>query len=217
MLHPHLQSHWRKTASYTLIVLKMSYQYIDSHVHLFSKQDALKLSWMNESNLLYGDHTLQQYCEEWGTQNLLKGMVFVEVDRISSISRDGWKEPIEEYKYLVSVKRSTAKYSQLLKGFVLWAPIASPELNIYLQQLRAADEEYFGLIKGFRYLLQDKPDGIMLNESFINGLKLLSSHGFLFEIGINVRSTGLWQLEEAVEMVKQVPDMTYVVGEYLIS
>lgn len=195
--------------------LKMSLKYIDSHVHLFSKQDALKLAWMDKSNLLYGDHTLQQYSEEWGTQVYLEGIVFVEVDRISSFSRDGWKEPIEEYKYLSSVKKTETKYSQLLKGFVLWAPIGSPELNVYLQQLKAADEEYFGLVKGFRYLLQDKPSGSMLQESFINGLRLLCSHKYLFEIGINVRSAGLWQLTEAVEMVKKVPDMTFVVGKYI--
>lgn len=69
---------------------------------------------------------------------------------------------------------------------------------------RTLTEEVWHKIRGVRYLMQDKPSGTMLGEDFINGLKWLAGEGLAFDLGVDARQGGLWQLREAVEMMKKV-------------
>lgn len=95
----------------------------------------------------------------------------------------------------------------LCLGFVPWAPVpAGPEaLKEYmgLVRERTQTEEVWCKVRGVRYLMQDKPPGTMLGEDFINGLKWLAKEGLAFDLGVDARQGGLWQLREAVEMMKR--------------
>ncbi|KAI1806071.1 hypothetical protein F4811DRAFT_512724 [Daldinia bambusicola] len=61
-------------------------------------------------------------------------------------------------------------------------------------------------VRGFRYLLQDKPHGTMLQDGFIESLKLLGRRGFVFDLGVDQHNRGRTQLEEVVEMIDRAHD-----------
>ncbi|KZF24288.1 hypothetical protein L228DRAFT_259527 [Xylona heveae TC161] len=65
-------------------------------------------------------------------------------------------------------------------------------------------KDVFGRIKGFRYLVQDKPAGVLLTDEFIEGVKWLGRKGYAFDLGVDQRQGGIWQLHEAVEMLERV-------------
>jgi L-rhamnono-1,4-lactonase len=44
----------------------------------------------------------------------------------------------------------------------------------------------------------------MLGDDFVEALKWLGREGFSFDLGVDARQGGLWQLEEAVEMMQKV-------------
>lgn len=67
---------------------------------------------------------------------------------------------------------------------------------------RAGD--VFGLVRGVRYLVQDKPSGTMVGGGFVDALRWLGREGLVFDLGVDARSGGLGQLREAVEMMERV-------------
>lgn len=92
----------------------------------------------------------------------------------------------------------------------------------YKVMLQEVDEEVFGigaddseidkkargkkgkLIVGYRYLLQDKPLKQYLDEKFLDGLRWVREQGMVFDLGVDVRSGGIEQLEHAVQIVEEV-------------
>lgn len=131
-----------------------------------------------------------------------------------------WKYPLQEVSFLSRIAAGRprdegeegheAKDKDLCLGIVPWAPLpAGPDvLGRYMDAvretvLRDGDEGVWAKIKGFRYLLQDKPDGTMLEPKFIEGLKLLGRKGLVFDVGVDQHRRGRKQLEEAVEMIER--------------
>jgi L-rhamnono-1,4-lactonase len=107
---------------------------------------------------------------------------------------------------------------------VPWAPIicGAEILEKYIARVEEEAGEAWPKIKGFRYLLQDKPHGTMLEDKFIEGLKYLGKRGFVFEVAIDQHRRGRKQLEETVEMIGRahegVPDeekVTFIISESL--
>lgn len=99
-----------------------------------------------------------------------------------------------------------AQDKKLCLGLVPWAPMArGPEvLERYLARAEEeAGEETWKKVKGFRYLVQDKPHGVMLTDEFIGSLKLLGRKGYAFDVGVDHHRRGKKQLEELVEMVEK--------------
>ncbi|KAI5308866.1 hypothetical protein KEM55_004677 [Ascosphaera atra] len=68
----------------------------------------------------------------------------------------------------------------------------------------ARDETIWRKVCGVRYLVQDKPPGVMLQPDFIKGLRWLGEVGLTFDLGVDQRSGGIWQLQEATQMLQQV-------------
>lgn len=100
----------------------------------------------------------------------------------------------------------SAEDARLCLGMVPWAPVASgpAELERYLEAAeKEAGPETWKRIKGFRYLLQDKPNEVALEEGFIESLKLLGRKGFVFEVAIDQHRRGRMQLENAIEMINR--------------
>lgn len=79
-------------------------------------------------------------------------------------------------------------------------------LERYVQKVKQAAEtdDVWRKIRGVRYLVQDKPSGVMLQPEFIDGLKWLGRKQLTFDLGVDARQGGLWQLREAVEMMERV-------------
>jgi L-rhamnono-1,4-lactonase len=69
---------------------------------------------------------------------------------------------------------------------------------------RTGSDEVWQKVRGVRYLVQDKPSGVMLRSEFVEGLKWLGRQGLTFDLGVDARQGGIWQLEEAVQMLRMV-------------
>ena len=97
----------------------------------------------------------------------------------------------------------TKEDAKLCLAIIPWAPLPSGAemMERYVKEVERHAGESFGKIRGFRYLVQDKPKGTMLTNGFIEGLKWMGRKGYVFDLGINQHDGGKWQLEEAVEMI----------------
>lgn len=76
------------------------------------------------------------------------------------------------------------------------------------------------MLKGFRYLVQDKPRGTITEPEFVAAMEWVWRKGLVVEIGIDVRSGGIEQLEEAVWAIRQIVlknDIPIETGTFVIS
>ena len=139
---------------------------------------------------------------------------------------------MEEYSYVYHISQfDEAPISGRIpvRGIVPWAPVhlGPAMLDRYLELLNVIGgvtlEAHTGrvkqrksMLKGFRQLLQDKLRGVMLTDEFVEGLRWIGKKGLIFEVGVDTRSTGLWQLEELVELLEKLGDEapTFVISEY---
>ena len=194
---------------------------IDTHIHLYPSSEAPTLAWYDPNGPLQGQHSVNEYERAMSVRDKerpwFRGFVFIETDRKNDPSESdptGWKHPLEEVSWIVRVARGapregeghSAEQSKFCLAIVPWAPIASgvEALEDYVRKvMEIAGEDAASKVVGWRYLLQDKPEGAMLTTSFVDGLRWLGRRGYSFEVGIDVRSGGMWQLEEAVEMVRR--------------
>lgn len=188
---------------------------IDSHIHLYPSGECSSLAWCTPDHPLAAQHSVSEFraaaiTRDSGHANLA-GFVVVEADRKNNSSTD-WTAPLQEVAWMRRLvtgqaregEGHSAEDSGLCLGLVPWAPLASgpAELGRYLEAAEAeAGEETWKRVKGFRYLLQDKENGVALKDGFIEGLKLLGKKGFVFDVGVDQHRRGRVQLEEVVEMI----------------
>ncbi|KAL4936121.1 hypothetical protein BDV06DRAFT_113988 [Aspergillus oleicola] len=195
---------------------------VDSHIHLFPESHLPSLAWYtpSEPSPLSTSHSVEQYrtaTKDALTQ--LRGFIFLETDRLSSVSesgKHGWTHALDEVSFLSRIARGTPIPGEghspddkgLVLGIVPWAPVPGgpAELVQYMALVkeRAGSEEVWRKVCGVRYLVQDKEAGTMLQTPFIEGLKWLGRQGLTFDLGVDARQGGIWQLVEAVEMMRRV-------------
>lgn len=206
---------------------------IDSHIHLYPSSEISNLAWCSPSNPLHSQHSVAEYKEATKTSPSLLGFVFVETDRKHDLNApDGWDGPLKEVAFLRRValgqpkpdEGHTAEDAKLCLGIIPWAPIPSgPELlQKYLDKAKEEAGEAWSKVKGFRYLLQDKPAGTGTTPEFIDSLKLLGKQGYVFEVGVDHHRQGRKQLDELLEMISKahegVPEsdqVTFIISEFL--
>lgn len=157
---------------------------IDSHIHLFDQQGISRLAWMTPDNKLNGPHTLVEYLKE----SVAESVIFIETDVRSGPDEDQWDMAIEEFQYVAPLG--------FLSAIIPWAPIAGGPIKLekFWKRLQASADTK--RVKGFRYLLQNQPPGTMLSPEFFSGLQWLNDKGFAYDLGIDMHSGGLWQLDE---------------------
>lgn len=216
---------------------------IDSHIHIYPESEVPNLAWATPDHPLAGQFSLDQYKRASRTAPSLLGFIFVETDRkhdLAAIASGGaeaeaaWDGPLKEVRWLKRVALGTPldgeghapEDKSLCLAIVPWAPIicGADILERYIARVEEEAGEAWPKIKGFRYLLQDKPHGTMLEDKFIEGLKYLGKRGFVFEVAIDQHRRGRKQLEETVEMIGRahegVPDeekVTFIISESLSS
>lgn len=211
----------------------MAYPIIDSHVHIFPSSEAATLPWLTPEL-----HPPQQCSvDEFKTassssSDILQGFIAIEAGRKNDSSKD-WAGPLQEISFFRRVitgePRSGEGHSAVDKdrclAIVPWAPLnLGPEqLEKYLAKAEEeAGPETWSKVKGFRYLLQDQPNGTALEDGFIEGLKLLGKKGFVFDVGVDHHRRGRVQLDELVEMIDRAHDgvekeeekVVFVLSEY---
>lgn len=197
---------------------------IDSHIHLFPASELASLAWQKPDGPLHKQQSIDEY--KAATGGAPKGFIFIEADRKvgggaesddSSSSSSNWAEPLAEVSFVQRIvtgqpkegEGHSAEDASLCLACVPWAPVASgpAALEKYIERVKeTAGDETWGKVKGFRYLLQDKPSGTALQDAFIEGLKLLGRKGFVFDVGVDQHRRGRLQLEEAVEMIDRAHD-----------
>lgn len=209
---------------------------IDSHIHLFNSSHLPYLAWAVPESPLYAAHSVREYLSSIpaAQQAAFEGFVFVETDRRHTIPsqnaiasndtaalRESWKWTLEEFDFVHLLSRE----SKLVRGIVPWAPmnLGVPAMERYWALLALDGEADNGrrkVLKGFRYLVQDKPRGTITEPEFVAAMEWVWRKGLVVEIGIDVRSGGVEQLEEAVRAIRQIVlknDIPIETGAFVIS
>ena len=187
---------------------------VDSHIHLYPRSEVTELAWCDDKHPLNGQHSVEEYLSAVGRSPKLRGFVFVEADRKSHVqSEAGWEYPLREVDWITRVAAGTPKSgeghesedAQLCLAIIPWAPIplGSEALGRYVERVKVRAGSHSNLIKGFRYLVQDKPEGTMKQPHFVESLRWLGEHGYSFDLGVDHRNGGDWQLEEAFDMIRK--------------
>ncbi|KAL8723210.1 MAG: hypothetical protein Q9225_000476 [Loekoesia sp. 1 TL-2023] len=192
---------------------------VDSHIHLYPRTELSSLAWCNEGHPLHNQYSIKEYLE--ATKELsnisnqqLRGFVFVETDRKSSVETEaGWEEPLRELDWIKRIADGAPRsgeghepqHAHLCLGIILWAPLPSgfEAMSRYIDKAKDRAGSTWQLVRGYRYLVQDKPPKTMLSDEFINSLRWLGRSKYAFDLGVDARSGGLWQLREAVEMIRR--------------
>jgi len=216
-----------------------AYPIIDSHIHLFPQSELDTLAWNKPSGPLYKQQSLQDYEAATGSPSSLEGFIFLETDRKNDLelgAKDGsgWQMPLMEVEWLKRIalgtpkdgEGHTAENKKLCLAIIPWAPLPSGAeiLERYVAEVESHADGSYTKIRGYRYLVQDKPKGTMLQDGFIEGLQWLGRKGLVFDLGVDQHSGGRWQLEEAVEMiekahegVKEEDKVTIIISERIIT
>ncbi|KAK1543393.1 amidohydrolase [Colletotrichum paranaense] len=195
------------------------YPIIDSHIHLYPEQEIETLAWATPENPLAKQHSVEDYVAATGSPANLKGFIFLETDRkhdLEAGARDasGWEFPLMEVSWLRRIAEGKPRdgeghgpdHASLCLGIVPWAPLPSgaAAMEKYLDHVKTvAGDAVWPKIRGFRYLLQDKPHGAGLTDDFIDSLKLLGKRGFVFDMGVDQHRRGNKQLDEALEIISR--------------
>ncbi|PLB36052.1 uncharacterized protein BDW47DRAFT_54741 [Aspergillus candidus] len=201
----------------------MSIPIVDSHIHLFPKSHLPTFTWYTEDSPLASQHSVDEYraASTHASHPQPRGFIFLETDRLSSIDDTpeghGWTHPLDEVSFLTRIisgaphpgEGHTATDQRLCLALIPWAPVPGgpSALEAYMAQVRArtgTNTTAWKKVRGVRYLVQDKPRGVMGQRDFIEGVQWLGRQGLTFDLGVDARSGGLWQLEEAVEMMETV-------------
>lgn len=162
---------------------------VDSHVHLWSP-GRLRYAWLAGVPLLNRDHLADDFRRDCGAVAVAK-MVFVqcECDPMQSFEEAAWVADL-------------AREEPRLRGIVAQAPLEQGEaVERELGRLREIP-----LVRGIRRLLQSETDdAFCLRPEFVRGVRLLSRHGYTFDLCILHR-----QLANTIRLVRQCPDVLFV-------
>lgn len=195
---------------------------IDSHIHLYPASETHTLAWYSSETTppaLMGQHSVVDYIADTNQNRELEGFIFLETDRVCDVAEvneansDGWEGPLMEVDWVRRIVMGEPRdgeghedvHSKLCLGIVPWAPVSAGSLVLqrYLERVKEVAGESYTKICGFRFLVQDKPDGTMLEDKFIDGLRYLGKHGLIFDLGIDMHRRGNVQLDEAITMIER--------------
>lgn len=205
---------------------------LDAHIHLWPASAANPSShtWMTPGAHLAKQYSVSDYLSASASSDaVVEGFVYVETDRRVGSAGDGqsenleaWAEPLEELRWLRRIVEGTseegagftAEQGRLMKGIVAWAPLdRGPDVfEEYVAKAReVAGEKTWGRVKGFRFLLQGiKDEGalrkLVLGEGFVGAMRRFRGEGrdWSFDVGVDMRGAGVWQLELAAEVIVKV-------------
>lgn len=199
------------------------YNLVDTHVHLMAGSALLLWRWKHP-HPLSGDFRLDEYTHENDRHRdarfAVRGVVWIEADTPYTLDSglDGVRAPIEECAF-VSRYATGPNHGEgsVRPGYIValipWAPVPwGNGLAEYVSAVERATGSEFAKVKGFRFLLQDKPPGTMGQRGFVEGLKWLAANDYVFDWGVDLHSGGLWQFHESVEVFRQVPNVKYIIN-----
>lgn len=158
---------------------------IDAHQH-FWKYQPQNHAWINDDmKLIQKDFLPEDLVRIFAKENI-DGCICVQVDQT-------------ETETLFQIE--LAKNNPFIKGVVGWINLMNPSIEVALEKYQ--DES---IVKGFRHILQGAKKGFMLQESFINGLKVLGKNKYTYDLLIYHH-----QIQDALELLKKLDSQKIVV------
>ena len=157
---------------------------IDAHVH-FWNYNPIRDSWMEGMEILQ-----QNYLPE----NLLPTLSNAGIDSIVAVQAE---QSETETLFL----KSLADGNPSIKGVVGWVDLLNENIEERL--------EYFSqypIIKGFRHIAQGEPEGFLLQENFIRGIKALAKYNYTSDVLVYHH-----QLNDALKFMQQFPEQPFVI------
>lgn len=203
---------------------------LDSHIHLWPHTAANPYghSWMQPGHILTRQFSIDDYIAAKKSDPAVEGFVYVETDRkldpfSPADERFEWaSEAFEEVKWLRRIVEGTPldgegftkEQGQLMKGAVIWAPM-DHGLDVFKKYIRiarkAAGEKTWAKVKGIRFLLQGISDEakfreLVLGDGFADILEYMPEMDGKpsFDVGVDTRRGGPWQLEIATEAIEKL-------------
>jgi L-fuconolactonase len=159
---------------------------IDSHQHFWQYNKA-RHGWIDDTMAVLKNDFMPADLEPLLKGNGIDGCVAVQAD-----------ESETENIFLLEL----AKEYPFIKGVVGWINMMDTDIEPALQQYQQEKK-----IKGFRYVLQDKPErDLMLSPLFKNNLRYFKRAGFTYDLLI-FRD----QLVFANELVREFPHQKFVI------
>jgi L-fuconolactonase len=158
---------------------------IDAHHHLwrYSKEE---YPWINAGMAALARDFLPADLEKETAACGILGTIAVQA-----------RQSLEETKWLLDLSAE----SNLIRGVVGWAPIASAEFPAILERLQP-----FGKLKGLRHVIQDEPDEeFILGADFNAGVAKLRNYSLVYDILIFER-----HLPAAIRFVDRHPHQAFV-------
>lgn len=157
---------------------------IDAHVH-FWNYHPVKDSWITPDMEVIRKDFLPGDVELCFSDHHVEGCVAVQADQSEA----------ETNFLLVEAENST-----FIKAVVGWVDLLDPNLEDRLKHFSE-----FPKLKGFRHIVQAEPKGFLLQQQFINGLKLLNAYNFTYDILLKAD-----QLGDAIKLIDKLPDNAFV-------
>ncbi|KAA8902908.1 amidohydrolase family protein [Sphaerosporella brunnea] len=174
---------------------------IDSHTHHYLASHLGELSWMTASSPLNGQFSPAELSAA-SAASPPDGYIFVETDRAYP-SLQNLQYPLNEISFALSLRRQPGLR---LVGMVPFAPVplGREEMEAWWAAAKAlgAEGEVEEMVKGVRYLVQDKPAGTM--AGMVEGVRWALERGLAFDLGVDFHRRGREQLVEAVAMLEKV-------------
>ncbi|GME27618.1 Amidohydrolase [Neofusicoccum parvum] len=199
---------------------------LDSHIHLWphTSTNPAGHAWMAPGGPLTKQHSLRDYSAA-APSPALRGAVYVETDRTLAGDRASpiaarAAQPLAELRWLRRLVAGAPAHGEafapgdgdVLWGLVPWAPVdvAPGVLKEYLGAAEeAAGPEAWGRVRGWRFLVQGIRDeeafgGVVGGEEWVGCLRECGRRGWCFDVGVDSRGVGVWQVERVVEAVERV-------------
>lgn len=191
---------------------------IDSHIHLYAHAHISTLDWsgqLPELHPLKRQRSVNEY-REAASDPCLSGFIFVETDRKYDRQSSDWTHPLREISFFARIANGqcvvdegfTAQDKHLALAMIPWAPVFGG-VQVLEQYVSSVEKvcltpQTFSLIKGFRFLLQNQPKGTMSTPNFLQSMEWLYDHGYSFDLTIDCHSTGLWQIQESIDLMRNL-------------
>ncbi len=158
---------------------------VDTHQH-FWKYNPVKHSWINEEMAVIRKDFMPDDLQPILNAVGVNGCIAVQAE-----------EDEAENDFLLSL----AKNNNFIRGVIGWADFLADDISE-----RLAYYNDFKIIKGFRYILQDKNQrDLMLSKEFLKGIQAMKAYDFVYELLIFPD-----QLAYAEQLVTQFPNQVFV-------
>ena len=156
---------------------------IDSHVH-FWKYDKKRDAWMKDMKILQQDYLPSTLAATF-KRNDVDGCIAVQADQSEL-----------ETHFLVEL----SKTNPIIKGVVGWVDLRGDRIEDRLQYF-----SQYGIIKGYRHIVQAEPMDFLSGQQFQRGLRALKAYNYTYDVLIYH-----YQLKPAIEFVGRFPEQKFV-------